>query len=31
MTTKREGHSCVEFEGMYLVVGGFGYFYSNKT
>ena len=28
MTTKREGHSCVEFEGMYLVVGGFGYFYS---
>jgi len=28
MMTKREGHGCVEFEGMYLVVGGFGYFYS---
>merc|ERR1711874_20504 len=28
LTDSREAHSCVEFEGMFLVLGGYGHTYS---
>ena len=28
MLTAREGHGCIEFEGMFLAIGGYAHFYS---
>jgi len=28
MLTAREGHGCIEFEGMFLSIGGYAHFYS---
>ena len=29
LSSSREAHSCVEFEGMFLVLGGYGHVYNN--